>query len=86
MMASVPTGLSHCQLTATACASGGAGGRRSGLYLVLAAALTAAQVEFTLPPFAATQGDLANARAHAALEAQEDLAAGMGLSHKPEHG
>lgn len=52
--------------------------RSSGLYLVVASALTAAHVQFTLPPFAG-EGEPASARAHAALEAQEALAVGMGL-------
>lgn len=46
--------------------------------MVIASALSAAKVEFTLPPFA---GDGEAERAHAALEAQEELAAGMGLAH-----
>ncbi|KAI3428453.1 hypothetical protein D9Q98_007280 [Chlorella vulgaris] len=50
---------------------------RSALYMVVAAALNAAHVQFTLPPF---QGDPSTARAHTALEAQAELTAGMGLT------
>lgn len=45
--------------------------------MVVAAALNAAHVQFTLPPF---QGDPSTARAHTALEAQAELTAGMGLT------
>lgn len=50
--------------------------------MVVASALSAAHVQFTLPPFAG-DGDPAAARAHAALEAQAELAAGMSLAPPP---
>jgi hypothetical protein len=43
--------------------------------MVLAAALNAAHVQFTLPPF---PGDSAASRAHTALEARPELAAAVG--------
>ena len=50
--------------------------RRSALYMMVAAALNAADVHFTLPPF---PGDAAAGRAYTALERQAELAEGMGL-------
>ena len=44
--------------------------------MVVASALNAAHVQFTLPPF---PGDAAHARALNALECQPELTAGMGL-------
>ena len=46
--------------------------------MVVASALNAAHVQFTLPPF---PGDatVPNARARTALECQPELAAGLGL-------
>ncbi|EFN55409.1 hypothetical protein CHLNCDRAFT_134529 [Chlorella variabilis] len=49
---------------------------RSALYMMVAAALNAADVHFTLPPF---PGDAAAGRAYTALERQAELAEGMGL-------
>ena len=51
---------------------------RSALYMVVASALNAAHVQFTLPPFPADVCP-AYARAQTALECQPELAAGMGL-------
>lgn len=44
--------------------------------MMVAAALNAADVHFTLPPF---PGDAAAGRAYTALERQAELAEGMGL-------
>ncbi len=49
---------------------------RTSLYLVVAAALNAAHVQFTLPPFG---GDPATAKGHAALEAQPEIGAAVGM-------
>lgn len=52
---------------------------RTGLFMVVASALSAAGVQFTLPPFAPGDANVAaDAQAVAALEAA-DLAAGVGL-------
>lgn len=52
--------------------------------MAVAAALQAAHVQFTLPPFAAGAG--AAARAHTALEAQPELTAAVGMPPYPGTG